>query len=123
MAFRIIFLEEFGKAFVPKKAIPNLKGYMLKAGFAEVPYKFFGVLFYITAFITTLIFITFIFPYISTGKYSVLLVYLYSFSSWFVVQLSFAAFFIMVVYFYLDLRIYHRTRLSGVRKPKGRHDI
>ena len=117
MAFRIIFLEEFGKAFVPKKVIPNLKSYMLKAGFAEVPYKLFGILFYISAFITTLIFITFVFPYISAGKYSVLLVYLYSFSSWFVVQLFFAAFFIMVVYFYLDLRIYHRTRLMEDQLP------
>lgn len=117
MAFKIIFLKEFGKAFVPKKIIPNLKNYMLKAGFAEVPYKLFGMLFYISAFITTLIFITFIFPYISARKYSVLLVYLYSFSSWFVVQLFFAALFIMVVYFYLDLRIFHRTRLMEDQLP------
>ena len=117
MAFKIIFLEEFGKAFVPRKIIPNLKGYMLKAGFSEVPYKLFGMLFYVSAFITTLIFITFIFPYISAGKYSILLVYLYSFGSWFVVQLFFAVFFIMVVYFYLDLRIYHRTRLMEEQLP------
>ncbi|HLC60125.1 MAG TPA: type II secretion system F family protein [Candidatus Nanoarchaeia archaeon] len=117
MAFQIIFLEEFGKSFVPKKIIPNLRRYMLKAGFDEVPYKFFGILFYITLSITLLLFISFIFPYISARKYPVLLISLYSFSSWFVVQLFFAAFFIMLVYFYLDLRIYHRTRLMEEQLP------
>ena len=117
MAFKIIFLKEFGKAFVPKKIIPTLKNYMLKAGFSEVPYKFFGMLFYISALITTIIFIAFIFPYISAKKYSLVLVYVYSFASWFVVQLFFAAFFIMIIYFYLDLRIYHRTRAMEEQLP------
>ena len=115
MVPKIIFLEEFGKAFVPKKAIPNLRAYLLKAGFSEVPYKFFGLLFYISAFITTLIFITFIFPYLK--KFSFFEIYTYSFLSWFLVQLFFAALFILLVYFYLDLKIYYLTKKMEEQLP------
>ncbi len=115
MAFKIIFLEEFGKAFVPKKVIPNLRRYMLKAGFNEVPYKFFGLLFYISAFITTLIFIIFIYPYLK--RFSLFEIYVYSFLSWFVVQLFFATLFTLLVYFYLDLKIYHRTKKMEEQLP------
>ena len=121
MALRIIFLGEFGKAFVPKRFIPNLRSYMLKAGFNEVPYKFFGLLFYFSATITTILFIIFLFPFLQAKypEYGVLSYpFLISFSiqvvsaalSWFVVQLFFATLFILLIYFYLDLRIYYRTK-------------
>lgn len=115
MALRVIFLEEFGKAFVPKKVIPNLRKYLLKAGFNEVPYKFFGMLFYFSALITTLMFITFIFPYIK--KFSLFKAYAYSFFGWFVIQLFFATLFILLIYFYLDLRIYSRTKKMEEQLP------
>ncbi len=115
MALRIIFLEEFGKAFVPKKFIPNLRKYLLKAGFNEVPYKFFGLLFYISAFITALIFITFIYPYLR--KFSLIEIYIYSFLGWFFIQLFFATLFILLVYFYLDLKIYYRTKKMEEQLP------
>ena len=63
MAFKIIFLEEFGKAFVPKRVIPYLREYLLKAGINEVPYRFFGALFYLSAIITGFIYI-----FLRTGK-------------------------------------------------------
>lgn len=121
MAFKIIFLGEFGKAFVPKRFIPNLRSYMLKAGFNEVPYRFFGFLFYFSACITTLMFIAFIFPFLQ-GMYlqSGILNYPFFLSfpiqiffaalSWFLVQLFFATLFILLIYFYLDLKIYYRTK-------------
>lgn len=115
MALKIIFLEEFGKAFVPKKFAPNLRKYLLKAGFNEVPYKFFGLLFYISAFITTLIFIIFVYPYLR--RFSLVEVYLYSFALWAAIQFFFAALFILLVYFYMDLRIYHRTRKMEEQLP------
>ncbi len=115
MAFKIIFLEEFGKAFVPKKVIPNLRKYLLKAGFNEVPYRFFGLLFYISAFTTTLIFIALIYPYLK--KFSLFEIYVYSFFAWFLIQLFFVASFILLVYFYLDLKIYHRTKKMEEQLP------
>lgn len=116
MSLKIIFLEEFGKAFVPKKLIPNLRKYLLKAGFNEVPYKFFGMLFYVSAIITTIIFVLFIFPYLK--KFSLLEIYIYSFLGWFVVQIFFAVLFILLIYFYLDLKIYHRTRKMEEQLPE-----
>ena len=115
MALKVIFLEEFGKAFVPKKIIPNLRKYLLKAGFNEVPYKFFGALFYISALITTLIFITLIYPYLK--GFSLFEIYIYSFLGWSLVQLFFATLFTLLVYFYLDLKIYFRTRKMEEQLP------
>ena len=108
MTFKIIFLEEFGKAFVPKRVIPNLRKYLLKAGINEVPYKFFGLLFYISALITTIIYIIFLYP--NFKNLSLFEIYIYSFFGWFAIQLFFATLFILCVYFYLDLKIFYRTK-------------
>ena len=115
MSFKIIFLEEFGKAFVPTKFIPGLRNYMMKAGMDEVPYKFFGMLFYASALITTLIFVAFIYPYLR--KFQIMLVYLYSFASWFVIQITFVTLAILPIYFYLDLKIYFRTKKMAEQPP------
>ena len=108
MTFKVIFLEEFGKAFVPKKAIPHLRLFLLKAGIPDVPYKFFGGLFYLTALVTGLIYLFFLYP--SFLQYSTLALLGLSTVSWFVVQISLAALFILLVYFYVDLSIYKRTK-------------
>ena len=108
MAVRIIFLEEFGEAFVPKKVTPYLRAYLLKAGIPNVPYRFFGALFYLTAVITGAIYILFIYPFLL--KYSQLVLLLASTAIWFMIQISFAAVFILLVYFYLDLLICKSTK-------------
>src|SRR3989338_2726653 len=115
MAFKIIFLEEFGKAFVPKRISPNLRKYLLKAGYNEVPYRFFGMLFYVSALITTLIYIIFLYPQFK--KLSLYEIYIYSFLAWFAIQLFFATLFILIVYFYLDLKIFFRTRKMEEELP------
>ena len=115
MALRIIFLEEFGKAFVPKKVIPNLRKYLFKAGFNEVPYKFFGLLFYVSAVVTLIIFVLFIFPYLR--RYTLVEIYIFSFIGWFAIQIFFVVLFILLIYFYLDLRIYTRTRKMEEQLP------
>ncbi|MAG91770.1 hypothetical protein CMO83_03780 [Candidatus Woesearchaeota archaeon] len=117
MVFKIIFLEEFGKAFVPKKAIPNLRSYMLKAGFNEVPYRFFGLLFYFSALITTLIFIIFLFPFLNQNKFSLIEIYGYAFLGWFLIQLFFVTIFVLIIYFFLDFRIYIRTKNMEEQLP------
>jgi len=108
MAFKIIFLEEFGKAFVPNRAIPHLREYLLKAGIIEVPYKLFGGLFYLTAIITGLLYIIFIMPFLQ--QYSQLILLIASTIAFFTVQLFLATFFILVIYFYVDLKIFKRTK-------------
>ena len=108
MLGKIIFLEEFGKAFVPKKATPYLREYLLKAGILKVPYKFFGALFYLTAIITGMIYILHVRPLLL--QYSQLILLFGSAGIWFVVQMTLAALFIMIIYFYMDLKIYKRTK-------------
>jgi len=93
---------------VPKRAVPNLRMFLLKAGITEVPYKFFGALFYLTAIITGIIYIFYIYPFLQ--QYSQLVLLAASTASWFMLQISLAFFFIMVVYFYVDLQIYLRTK-------------
>ena len=116
MAIKIIFLEEFGKAFVPRKVTPYLRAYLLKAGISNVPYKFFGALFYLTAAITGAIYIIFIYPFLL--GYSQLTLLLASVSIWFIMQASLAAVFILMVYFYLDLLVYKRTKRMEEMLPE-----
>lgn len=108
MPFRIIFLEEFGKAFVPKRARPYLREFLLKAGITTVPYKFFGALFYLTAVITGFIYVVYIYTFLLRFHQ----IYLLALSAvtWFVIQISLALLFIALVYFYVDLRIFRRTK-------------
>lgn len=116
MTFQIIFLKEFGKAFVPKRMAPNLRRYLLKAGFNEVPYRFFGLLFYTSALITTIIYVIFLYPQFK--KLSLFEVYIYSFLGWAAIQLFFATLFILIVYFYLDLKIFYRTKKMEEELPE-----
>lgn len=115
MGFRIIFLEPWGKALVPKKFRPDLRSYLLKAGFNEVPYKLFGLMFYVSLATTLLIYFLFIYPYVR--KLFLFEVSIYpvigftaAFLGWAIVESFFAILFTALVYFYLDLRIYSRTR-------------
>ncbi len=108
MAFKIIFLEEFGKAFVPERAIPHLRKFLLKAGILNVPYKFFGALFYLTALITGIVYLLFIHPFLL--QYSSLVLLAASAGAWFLIQIILATVFILLIYFYVDLRIYLRTK-------------
>lgn len=108
MSFKIIFLEEFGKAFVPERAIPHLRKFLLKAGIQNVPYKFFGALFYLTAIITGIIYLLFIHPFLL--HYSQLVLLAASAGAWFLIQISLATIFILTIYFYVDLIIFLRTK-------------
>jgi len=106
---KIIFLEEFGKAFIPKKIRPRLRNYMLKAGIDEVPYKSFGALFYLSLFVTYFIYITWIFPWLDKNFASIPLI-IWTFFLWVLIQMAFAGLIMFAVYSYLDIVIYNRTK-------------
>jgi len=103
-----LYLEEFGKAFVPKKVRPGLNKYLAKAGIEEVPYKFFGVLFWVTAVITYLIYVPGIYPIIK--QESLLVFFILTFIAWFLIQVITAILIILSIYFYLNIKIYKRTK-------------
>ncbi len=108
MPLRVIFLKEFGKAFVPKRAIPHLRLFLLKAGIINVPYKFFGALFYLTTLITGIIYLLYVNTFLL--QYSTLIVLIASIGAWFAIQFSLATLFILMIYFYVDMQIYLRTK-------------
>ena len=105
---QLLYINEFGKAFIPERIRPKLRNYLLKAGIVEVPYWFFGILFYITYLLTFLVYFYGFWGTISeqTG----ILVFLYVFLIWIVIPLAFIALFMLFMYVYLDIKIFNRTK-------------
>ena len=114
MDIKTVFLEEFGKAFIPKRIRPHLRGYLLKAGIIDVPYRLFGLFFYASLFITYILYFFFVFPKYVEGA-SALKVFLFTAFSWVVLPISILAVFGSIFYFYTDMRIFNRTKkMEGV---------
>ena len=86
------FLEELGKAFTPKKIRPDLHAYVMKAGYADVPYSLFGLLFLLLL-----------------GIFYVLLGFVLYFFSAAGILLLLAAAIMLLVHFFLNVKIYERT--------------
>jgi len=105
----LLYLDEFGKAFVPKKIRPNLSKYLAKAGIEEVPYKFFGVLFWITAVITYFVYVPFLYPILKGN--SPIIFFIATFFGWFLIQVIVALVLVVSIYFYLNIKIYQRTKI------------
>jgi len=104
----LLFLDEFGKAFIPKDIRPGLGKYLGKAGIEGVPYRFFGILFWVTAIITYFVYIPGIYPVIK--QKSIIVFFVLTFVSWFFIQAIIAMLIILSLYFYLNIRIYQRTK-------------
>ncbi len=104
----VLFLETFGKAFVPKKMRPHLRLFFEKAGIDRIPYQWFGVVFWVSLVISYLIYITLIYPEL-LGMY-----WLWFFIVTFVIFSGLLFITIFLVggfgYFYLNLKIYARTK-------------
>jgi len=114
------FLKEFGKAFVPTTILgrpvrADLRNYLLKAGYSEVPYSFFGLAFIISAIITYFVFLPFVYPVLQ-GKFF-LIVFFLSFLLWALIQLTILFVTIFCIYFFLNLKIYQRTQKLEDKLP------
>lgn len=109
------FLESIGSAFLFKKFRPVIRNYLMKAGFDEVPYSGFGILFFVGVFLSIPIFVVFIFPLIS-GFHPVK-VGILSFIFWVLLQLIISFMLIAVMYFYYNIKIYKRTQELEDRLP------
>jgi len=110
----LIFLEEWGKALIPEKIRPHLHDYLLKAGIVGVNYKFFGALFYACLIIALGLY--FYYPYrffqeqATDLARSIIYLFFGSFAFIAAVLLLLAGLTMLLVYFYLDIRIYNRTK-------------
>ncbi len=116
----ITFLGDIGKAFVPNRFRANLRRYFLKAGITEVPYNLFGGIFYLSLIITFIIYFWKVFPLTSTLDITLSLsqsnlsnflkVLSYAAATWFVLPILFTFLFAFAIYYYLEIRIYNRTK-------------
>jgi len=113
---KLLFADEFGKAFVPKKIRPDLRSYIFKAGITGEPYSFFGTLFYFALVLTTIVYFV--------AFYGTLQSYAESMSKGAFIALQFfgtvvifaammftvIGLIIVSIYAYMDIRIFNRTR-------------
>jgi pilus assembly protein TadC len=113
---KLFYAEEFGNAFTPKKIRPFLRKYLLKAGITEEPYTFFGFMFYCSLLSTAVIYLTVfqevLLDYKGTWDYNTYLIFfgVSTLLAWIFIPLIIIGFIIICIYFYLDLKIYSRTK-------------
>jgi pilus assembly protein TadC len=111
---QIPFVEDFGKAFTPKRFRPKLKRYLECAGVYSSPYELIGNLFYVSLVFTFAIIYLFINPLVREFTYgmsfavSSLAQLGLIFVSFAVISYSLMVFFFLIGYFFLDIRIYKR---------------
>lgn len=106
--------NEFGKAFVPESFMGkpirrNLRKYLLTAGYLKVPYSFFGVLFILSAIVTFFVFLLILYPTVQGDAPTK--VFIVSFFGWAVIQSIILITVIISIYFFLNIKIYQRTKL------------
>lgn len=104
------FLEEIGKAFIFKKWRPGLREYLQKAGITDVPYSFFGGLFFVGIVATFIFWLSTNF-YASIKDEALLLVGLYTLLFWLIGLIASISIIIAGIYFYFNMRIFNRTKV------------
>ncbi|MBS3113313.1 type II secretion system F family protein [Candidatus Woesearchaeota archaeon] len=103
-----ILAEDFGKAFIPDFVRPIFRRYLEKAGIYKIPYTIFGVMFYISVIITGLLF-AYLWPIYFVGL-GLLKTLAYTFIFIFVTELILALVMMGIVYVYIDVQIFQRTK-------------
>jgi len=122
----IPFIEEFGKAFLPKKYRIGARLYLEKAGFYYSPYVYIGSSFYISLVITLFLMLLFVYPKIIFlvqtsgffGFMGALFVGVSVFISWAGIQFAIMILLLLLGYFFLDIRIYKRTQQIEYMLPE-----
>lgn len=107
MAFE--YLDEIGQAFVPKRIRPNLRNYLLKAGHDDVPYRFFGGLFFAAVFVTIISYFVLVHKTLQ-GEYSTVVIGFVAFFYIAITGIILSFLVILMIYFILNIRIYNRTK-------------
>ncbi|MBI4441376.1 type II secretion system F family protein [Candidatus Woesearchaeota archaeon] len=107
-----LVLEMFGKAFVPERVRPGIRAHFQKAGIYVIPYKLFGLLFLLSVSITSALYKL---AWSTFKGYAVFKLVFSTFLFWAIVGGAAAALMIAVVYIWIDVQIFRRTRaMEGV---------
>lgn len=118
ISFRIL-LEKTGNTFLPKRARPYIRSYLLKAGITKVPYGKFGMLFVLAFFITLLLYFIFSIVFLQGSiiqissykfKQNPMTLLIVTFIFWFVSLTLLSFLMILFAKFYYDVKIYKRTK-------------
>ncbi len=99
-----------GRAIIPKRVRPDLRLYLLKAGYPDVPYGMFGFLFFANSILAYLVYIGYLYPRIKAASYGVLASGLTSFISFAAMMFLLIFSTSVVLYFIWNIRIYNRTK-------------
>lgn len=103
------FLEQIGKAIIPKSFRAGLRVYYSKAGIREVPYKAYGILFYLALILLGVLYFAFNI-YGVIANLNPLLVGLLVFLFWAVGGIILSLVTMGAIYFYLNLTIFNRVK-------------
>lgn len=103
------FWAEFGKSLVPRRFRPDLRSYLSKAGYSEVPYLFFALLFFLGIGITAAIFFLSGFAGM-LSNYGPGLQFIFVFLFWAIVALIVVSVIMAGFYFYTNMQIYKRIK-------------
>lgn len=108
-------LEKLGTSFIPKHFRPLIRTYLLKAGYDEVPYQRFGTLFLIGGFLSVAVFLALIWDRLE--GLNLFVTFLITFLSFAVIMLSITFLVTTASYFFLNIKIYKRTKELEDRLP------
>ena len=104
-----LLYDEVGKAFVFKKLRPGLRIHFSKAGYNEVPYSFFGMIFWITVVTTAILYVLKVYPWLLTKQFNPIEFFFAVFLSWIVIHGALVILSILALYSYLDIKIFNRV--------------
>ncbi len=102
--------EGVGKAFLFDRIRPGIRNYLLKAGIVDVPYTIFGTLFWLSIIPVAYIFIFYGWSYILSLHLNVALEFIFALLLWFALHSAVITAIILAIYFYIDLKIFNRTK-------------
>lgn len=98
----------FGKAFVPESTRPSIREYLKKAGILSDPFPFFGGLFFVSMFVTGILYLSLAYEWLQSYG-NLLIFFIGSFTAFFIIAMVIIGAIMTIIYFYLDLIIYQRT--------------
>jgi Flp pilus assembly protein TadB len=104
------FFDEVGKAILPEKFRPHLREYFKKAGKDEAPYDLFGIMFFSSIAITAVVFMFFIYPWVINRFFNPITQIVLIFFFFAITNLLLAGILGLVIYFFVDLKIFSRTQ-------------
>lgn len=110
-------LYTIGRAIIPRKFRPDLRSYLMKAGYDEVPYSLFGILFFIASAVSYFLYIGFFYNAIRASGYTSIEFGFLTFVIFAVMMFLILFSTAVVMYFRWNIQIYNRTKQLELLLP------